>query len=164
MARVFKKELVGKPINFLSTVKEVNLRSSPAVAEKNLVASVPRWFVSLGKLGEATGTIETVPGKNHFWIRIDLSTEVKAWFAVTFKFNAPGQAWVRSDVVHWKGAKSIVRRTAEKAVEPVKEVLDVTAEAAGDVVGTLFTKLGPYILVGLGLYWVSKQKPQRKTA
>ncbi len=153
VARLFKPEFKGKPVNFLATEPKVNLRSSPAVAPNNLVATVPRLVASLGKLGNMTGTIETVPGQKYFWIRLDLSSEVLAYFAVTFRLNAPKQAWVRSDVVHWKGAKSIVKRAAEKAVEPVKEVLDTTAEAAGDVVSTVLGKLWKPLLIGSGIFF-----------
>jgi hypothetical protein len=162
MARLFKPELKGNPINFLSGVNKVNLRSSPAVADKNLIASVPRWFASLGKLGEATGTIETVKGKNHFWIRIEVSTEVKLWYAASFNFAGPKYAWVRSDVVHWKGAKGIVKRSAEKVVEPVREVLDTTAEAAGTVLSTFLSQLWPYAAAAAGLYYVTRPQSQKR--
>lgn len=104
----YRADLRQRPIKFLATTRQVNIRSLPGL--NGSVVEVATLGTFRKEVGTATGKIKTETASGKTWIELDR--------------GAGKTGWVRSDVVHWKGAKTqgeIVKDETKKVVEPITD-------------------------------------------
>lgn len=123
-----RKDLLNRPVNFLSTVKQVNIRSGPGLSFSVLTVAT---------LSPIKRTIGTTTGNVYL--------EGKSTWLEIMEFGKRGLGYVRSDGVHWKGSKTRGEIVEDEVIKPVLDF-------GSDLFGTLKTVL----FLGVGVYAASK--------
>ncbi len=127
----WRPDLKDRPVGWLAAAPTVNVRKGPSVSAEVLrVATNPGFGYQ--RLGSLTG--QTVEVGKTLWLEVEQRGQV---------------GWVRSDVVWWKGSRTITERVVEPVKEAAKDVAEATKSAFNWVTNAALIVGGGYLLIKL---------------